>query len=144
MGGPKHIAGSKDPVVTSRGEVQSDKNSASVEISGVYAELKAVLRSKDYDQYCPDGFTVGNATLQATGDGMGVLRLSCSAYGDGDILTLPEKTTFSVDMAEVQKDLQCHPKIIAVDIRKDQVLKWLATEEKWRYNPTEPEGEKFK
>lgn len=138
----KHIAGETDPFVTSRGVERSDRDSTIVEVTGRYIDLKTQIPAKgSTGNFVPEGYVCQSANLQSTGDGMGVLRISCTNYGEADISTLPERTTFSVDMVEVQQDLQCHPKIKGDKDALGQALKWLATEEKWRFNPEGDEQE---
>lgn len=138
--GPKHIAGSANPFVTGRSREVSDRDATIVEVTGLYKDLeKKIPERGSYGGFCPGGYIVESSSLQATGDGMGVLRISCANYGsDGSLTIGPEHTTFSVDMMEVQQDLQCHP---ALKGHQGEILKWLATEEKWRYNPDGSDSE---
>ena len=131
------VAGDKNPFVSTRTFERSNKDGQTVEVVGLYSDLKdkipAYGQTSDECEYIANGMVVQSASLRPNGDGMGTLTIVCASYGvDNGINTDTESETWTVEMQEVQQDLQCHPYIIAEDAARQQVIAWLATEEKYR------------
>lgn len=122
-----HVLGSTIPVTTSYRRDVADRESMTVDVEGVYSDLEQANPSA----YCPAGFVVNSSSLASTGDGLGKLTLRCVAYdsnaGSGFSAV---RTTFRVDMCEVQYDLEDHP-AMSKEVRA-ACLKWLATDEEKR------------
>lgn len=133
-------AGTAGPHVTGEVNTVSDKNSTVVTVEGPYESLKSANR----ESYVPDGYTLESSTLSPDGNGLGKLTLNCIKYDSGDSSGFSAvRTTFRIDMAEVQYDLEDHPSIAGA---RDTILKWLATDEAKRvdgdsYRYTDANGE---
>lgn len=126
MAAPVHKAGSNEPQVTGEVSHVADKSSTVVTVEGLYSALK----SADPEDYVPDGYTLESSTCSPSGNGLGKLTVNCLKYDSGSASSFtPVRTTFRVDMAEVQYDLEDHPKLANV---RDKVLAWLATDESER------------
>lgn len=126
-----HISGSSNPVVLSTSSTRADKNSCTVEVAGVYEDLKA-LQGNDSGMkaICPSGFEVESSTCTPDGSGNGRLSIRCVNYGADDISTSPTRVTYHIDLAEVKTDLKSHPHVVDQRIT---IEKWLATDADKRF-----------
>ena len=126
MAAPIHKAGSNEPQVTGEVSHVADKNSTVVTVEGLYSALK----SADPEDYVPDGYTLESSTCSPSGNGLGKLTVNCLKYDSGSAESFtPVRTTFRVEMQEVQYDLEDHPHLASA---RDTILKWLATDESKR------------
>jgi len=118
------VLGSADPVVTGERKETSDRNVKVIEVEGLYS----MLENEPPNAYCPSGYVVESSNVASTGDGMGKMTIRCVSYNEGASFNA-ERTTFRVDMQEVQYDLEDHPHLATA---RGIILKWLATDEKKR------------
>lgn len=105
-------------------ESQGDSNTTVVTVRGRWEALKRV----DPADYCPVGYAVSNRSLEPFCDGSGQLTVNCVDVSDtsgGE----PIRTTYRIDMVEVEYDLAQHPHLKE---DADQIIMWLATEESKR------------
>lgn len=115
------IAGAPGAQKTGTSITTSDKRSAVVTVEGPIDALKAA----DPAGYVPAGYTLDTSTVSPNGNGLGKLTINCVRYEDGASFS-SLRTTFSIDMQEVQYDLEDHPYL---KDERDTILKWLATDE---------------
>jgi len=120
----KLIAGTTGPYQTGTTVRRSDADSTIVEVEGDLISL----RSLNPAAYCPAGMVVESSEVYPTTGGHGKLSVSCVKYNSGSSFSA-EKTTFRVDMLEVQYDLENHP---AIADDRNIILKWLSTPESKR------------
>lgn len=99
----------------------ADKRSAVVTVEGPVDALK----SANPADYVPDGYTLDTSNVTPNGNGLGKLTINCVRYENGASFSAL-RTTFSIDMQEVQYDLEDHPYLAR---SRDKILKWLATDE---------------
>lgn len=133
---PVHKAGTDDPCVTNISYGSADKESVVITVEGPYDAVSAITR-EDAETIASDelpqgsAFTVESLRVESTGDGFGKATISLFAIDSEDVAGgfSPVRTTFRVDMTEVQYDLEDHPKLANV---RDKVLAWLATDESER------------
>ena len=118
------IAGAPGAQKTGTSITTSDKRSAVVTVEGPIDALKAANPA----DYVPAGYTLDTSNVTPNGNGLGKLTINCVRYEDGASFSAL-RTTFSIDMQEVQYDLEDHPSI--KDVR-NIVLMWLATDESKR------------
>ena len=114
-------AGNAKPVKTKESIEKSDKEASVVTVEGRYIDLKG----EDPNRFVPNGMTLIGSSLNPSGDGFGVLTVRCQKFETSSSFS-PVRTTFSIDMNEVQYDLEDHPSLSDV---RDDILKWLATDE---------------
>jgi len=118
------ILGSQSPFETRIQFDKGDKESCIVEMQGNYEDVK----SEDAEAHVPSGYTYETKSVSSMEDGMGKLTIRGIKYNDASTFGAL-RTTFRVDMLEVQYDLEDHPHLHAA---RDIILKWLATEESKR------------
>ena len=119
-------AGARGPQTTGTIVSQADKRSAVVTVEGPIAALK----SADPEDFVPDGYTLDTSNVTPSGDGLGKLTINCVKYEEGTSFSAI-RTTFRIEMQEVQYDLEDHPYL--ADARS-MILKWLATDEAQRFD----------
>jgi len=124
----KKILGDKNEVVTSVSFENGDREAAVVTIEGAYDHIENT-RASLILQNVPAGYTEVSNTISSTGDGMGKIVVRCVKYNANGSTFSSERTTFRIDMQEVQHDLEDHP---AIADDRDIIIKWLATEESKR------------
>lgn len=134
MSQPILKAGSEGPVITGGELHRSDRDSRTVIYEGPYAALEEfdleIAGSDDLTSVIPEGYTLESRKLVPEGVGFGRLILNLIRFDDpNDTNPTPIRETVSVDMAEVQYDLEDHPAL--ADARAD-ILAWLATDENIR------------
>ena len=132
------IAGASGPQTTGTVVSQADRRSAVVTVEGPVAALK----SANLDDFIPDGYTLDSSNVTPSGDGLGKLTINCVKYESGSSFS-SIRTTFRIEMQEVQYDLEDHP--FLADAR-NIILMWLATDEAKRvdgnsYKYTDKDGE---
>lgn len=131
----KKLAGKSGALKTSTSFSNSDKNSATVIVEGPYSAVKSAQGS--IGNYVPGGYTALRDTLTPEGNGLAKLVIECNKFDSGggsDVA--PIRTSFEVEMCEVQYDLEDHPHLAS---GRDLILKWLATDESKRVD-----GDDFK
>lgn len=124
----QHVIGNGDPVETGYAETKADKSSAVVTVEGLLSAIKRLNPAS----YVPAGMDLDSSSIRSNNDGTGVLTINCISYesgGGGD--WGPVRTTFRVEMSQVQYDLEDHPYLTSCH---DKCLKWLATDEAYRVN----------
>lgn len=122
------ILGSGDAVETGYSREESEKRTRTVTVEGLLSDIE--LESPE--DHCPSGYEIDSYNIASSGDGMGKMTIRCVKYNSGasfDAL----RTTFRVDMLEVQYDLEDHPYLASV---RDMCVKWLGTDESKRVNGT--------
>ena len=118
----RFIAGRSSGAVKTGTSLQTaDRRTAVVTVEGPIGALK----SANPADYVPAGYELDTSNVTPNGNGLGKLTVNCIRYEDGDSFEAL-RTTFSVDMQEVQYDLEDHPYLASV---RDKILMWLATEE---------------
>ena len=136
MARPQLKAGSASPGVTNIVTTTAEKNSATVEVEGTHDALSR-LGSAEIAAFVPVGYAFESSQLSSTGDGMGKLTVKATLYDNPAASGLtPVRTTFRIEMLEVQYDLEDHPYLAGT--YRDICLKWLATDEAVRVS-----GEKY-
>ena len=126
MSKPIHKLGTEKPVETGTTSTLSDKDAKVVVVEGMYANLE----DAEPEEYVPEGYALESSSLVPVENGFGRLSVNCIRYDAYDDANLtPVRTTFRIDMQEVQYDLEDHPALQGV---KSTVLKWLATDESVR------------
>ncbi len=121
-------AGTADPVNTRTTKTLAEKNGIVVEYTALYSVLEALTRAQ-IEELVPSGYAFDSSQLTADGDGLGTLSIKCVLYDDS-VSAAALRTTFKVDMAEVQYDLEDHPYLAGTP--RDECLCWLATDESAR------------
>jgi hypothetical protein len=122
--GISHVAGESSPFVESEEYETSDREAVVVRVCGTVADLKG----EDPEDHLPEGYVLLRSILQPEGNGMGHLVVTGVVPGSDDVTTLPETTTFSVDMLETELPLYAHPHLDGGGFR-NVCIAWLATEE---------------
>ena len=122
--GISHVAGESSPFVESEEYETSDREAVVVKVRGTVADLK----DEDPEDHLPNDYELLRAILQPEGDGMGTLVVTGILPGSSDVTTLPETTTFSVDMLETEIPLYAHPHLNTAGFRRI-CLAWLSTDE---------------
>lgn len=138
MSKPVLKAGREGPLISRISTTNKDKNQAVFTVEGLYEDL-AAMDEQAIIEIVPDGhYGVESVNLTSSGNGMGVMTINCRYYDDPDETEefVPVRTTFEVEMAEVQYDLEDHP---ALANARPVILMWLATDESQRVD-----GETFK
>ena len=144
MAAPVLKKGRSGPVETGQTITQSDRDAVTVVVEGSYGNLKA-LPDNRIVSFVPAGYTFESSQLTSGDHGMGRLEVHAVKYdAPGDNNLAPVRTTFRIEMQEVQYDLEDHPHL--ADAR-DTILKWLATDETVRvdgndYYWQDPNGNK--
>jgi len=119
----KLVLGTGNPVLTSSSATKADKDGYTVDVEGPYELVNGLSGSA----YCPQGYEVESETVGTTDAGMAKLTVRCIRYSSGGSESwAPVRTTFRVDMLEVQYDLEDHPHLAGY---RDKILMWLATDE---------------
>lgn len=122
------VTGSDDPVVTGESTVHGDQPTKVITVEGPMSLLDAVT---DVSGFVPDGYEYDTHRVIPSGDGFGKIEITCKDFGDSSYGSTPERTTWKIQMASVQKDLKYHPKCVAA---RDDIERWLATDIGKRYN----------
>lgn len=115
------IRGKSGALKTGTAITTADKRTAVVTVEGPIDALKSANPS----DYVPAGYALDTSNVTPNGNGLGKLTVNCVRYEDGSSFS-SLRTTFSVDMQEVQYDLEDHPYLSGV---RDKILMWLATDE---------------
>ena len=104
-----HVTGSTDPVVTGESTIHGDQTTKVVVVEGPMSLLEEV---SDVSSFVPYGFEyVTHRTIQSDG-GFGKIEITCKDLGDSQT-TAPERTTWRIQMASVQKALKFHPMCVS-------------------------------
>lgn len=128
--------GQVGPVETGTTATTGDKDAKVVVIEGLYEDLEGLVASEELASFVPEKYVCESKSLTPAENGLGRLSLNCIRYDDYLAEGLsPVRTTFRIDMQEVQYDLEDHPSLKGV---RNIVLKWLATDEGIRSS-----GDKF-
>ena len=125
------VTGSPDPVVTGESTVHGDQPTKVITVEGPMSLLDAVT---DVSGFVPDGYEYDTHRVIPTADGFGKIEITCKDFGDSSYGSTPERTTWKIQMASVQKDLKYHP--TCVDSRLEIEL-WLATDPAKRFNDSD-------
>ena len=115
------IKGKAGALKTGTSLTNADKRSAVVTVEGPIDALKAA----DPAAYVPAGYTLDTSNVTPNGNGLGKLTVNCVKYEDGSSFSAL-RTSFSIDMQEVQYDLEDHPYLASA---RNTILMWLATDE---------------
>lgn len=122
-------SGKTAPFKTSVVRSNADRATVTVTVEGPQSALEA-LGAADIAAFVPKGYTYDTSQLSSSGDGLGKLDIRATDYGNPQSGNddAPIRTTFRVEMAEVQYDLEDHPRFASRAGTRDIILRWLATE----------------
>lgn len=112
-------AGFEDATTVSTAEGDKDSTVVTVQCPNF------VIDTLDPEDFVPEGYVLDNSSKTTGADGMGALTLRCSKFNDDDDFS-PLRTTFRIEMQEVQYNLIDHPDV--PDVSKTEFSCWLATD----------------
>lgn len=125
-------------VQTGLGETRADTDTIVITVEGPLAALEGIVprQGDTHDDlaYIPAGCYVSTARLSSDGRGGGTLSINCVDPGADTEQLAPSKITYRLTMAEEQTDLIAHPEITETESVLNICVKWLATDDKMKYD----------
>ena len=131
-------SGTLKGVQTGGARTNADTSTIVITVEGPYSALESIQPAQGATNsdlaYIPSGCYVSSARLSSDGRGGGTLTITCVDPGEDSQDLGPTKITYRLTMAEEQTDLIAHPTITASASVLKTCIKWLATDDKMKYD----------